>query len=213
MLLTVLNGCQSWSGRYDALHELKSPAAYPFRFQIKEIRLEAEHFRSEKENARLGKALRSNLLKNYPQFFSSSSRGTVPLTFTMKRLGNKAVQTEPSRGKGGALLTLGLIPVEDFYKREWLITAEVPQQKSENKLVLKLKYSTVILPLGLLLQTHLWSDPIQDGHLSSWKSYGFIRTDSEYLWKFFLDAIARFDRNALQKYYFSTQSSQMYLME
>lgn len=213
ILLPVLCGCQSWSGRYDAQYNLEFPAVYPFRFQIKEIRMEAEHWASTKATEQKSKILKRNLLKNYPQFFSNSSRGTIPLVFTMKRLGDKAVQTEKNKGSAGAIFSLGLIPIEDFYQREWQITAEIPHQKSENKLVLKLKYSTVISPLGVLLQTHLWSPPIQGSHLSSKIHNGFILVGSEHLWKFFLDAIARFDREKLLEYYFSKQTPQVHLME
>ena len=212
-LVMFLCGCQSWCGRYEAQHELRSPKVYPFRFQIKELTLEAEHYASAEDCASKSQRLKQHLLKNYPQYFSDGSSGTIPLTFTVKRLGNKAVQTGKSEGRAGALFTFGLIPVQDFYKREWLISAEAAGQKVENKLILKLRYSTVILPLGILFQTHLWGAPMPGCHLSSGDYKGFIRIDSEYFWIFFLDAIARFNRNVLQEYYFSQMSPNVRLLE
>ena len=92
--MMLLCGCQSWCGRYEAQHKLRSPEVYPFRFHIKELRLEAEHYASQEACVVKSKILKQNLLKNYPQYFSDKSSGTLPLEFTIKRLGNKAIQTE-----------------------------------------------------------------------------------------------------------------------
>ena len=212
VFMMLLCGCQSWCGRYEAQHKLRSPEVYPFRFHIKELRLEAEHYASQEACVVKSKILKQNLLKNYPQYFSDKSSRTLPLEFTIKRLGNKAIQTEKSK-TGGALLTFGLIPIQEFFKREWMITAEAAGQKVENKLILKLRYSTVISPLGLLFQTHRWGDPMPGSHLTSNDYKGFIRVDSEYFWIFFLDAVASFDRNKLQEYYYSKISPNMRLLE
>ncbi len=128
VFMMLLCGCQSWCGRYEAQHKLRSPEVYPYRFHIKELRLEAEHYASQEACVVKSKILKQNLLKNYPQYFSDKSSGTLPLEFTIKRLGNKAIQTE-------------------------------------------------------------------------------------YFWIFFLDAVARFDRNKLQEYYYSKISPNMRLLE
>ncbi len=225
-----LSGCFKYSGRYEAVNELRIPQQMPYKFRICNVKLpnlpesssssQQDYLKKQQESRIVIEDLKRNLLQKYPQFFTLDERNSLPLDLEVA-----STQKVESHADGWeissvflGLFTLGVVPMVltngDYYN----ITATSGTIKGQEEFCIVHKDVAGMGILGLFIPIWRLVPPIKNYHFQhtmeeNLKAHVRFHNDSEDFLKLFLSAIAALDQKKLMEMHDKNDNTNFQFLE
>lgn len=226
-VMSLLNGCCNYSGRFEVEQELLPPPDRPFKFRIETIDLSDFIDKTSTDQAteklRIQNASRKSqeaLLTKYPEYFTTSKSKSFPvsikITYDPKKMVPRSEASSAFLGVA-SLFTVGIIPATMTVEHQWHVNITVGDLYSQKKIAVVEKNNISVGLIGSFFRTYKLLSDLPDYHYK----YDFddisdrlsIQLTSPQMLKIFVSALARLDHNKLQETYNASQTKHTILLE
>ena len=217
-LLAALTGCNTFTVRYENFNTAKMPPPFPFKFYLKEVYIGIYSNGNSDLNLRPDssndiKKLKSSLLANFPQYFTSEQYGHPECEIMLIGRDGKSPNMV-SCGLGLLFLglpTLGIIPMMEEREFTWELEIKLCGFKLEHQIPCTRGNSCSLGILGAMLQTHRLLGI--DGYHDRFFDGIYLDPQSKNLQTMIISAISRLDRDKIIEYHNTRHSDRVRLLE